>query len=662
VTNREVLQAGAVFELVEVARFVNEWERDASLELRDGNTEVLDLYERHGRIEGGTAEEMVTMAVEDHLVARGRNEDSMVVVGTNEMRADLAMRIRTELVAAGVVSNKVTLKLADSTLVGVGDLVQVRQNDRRIIDPAIERAMSNRDTCEVLAIDDGALVVRRRGQHKSFKLPADYVRDFVELGYVSTVTSAQGRTCDRCHVLVDLQATAEWLYVAMTRGRHSNRAYVVTVAPEVDSLAADKSEPREAKDVLADVMGRTTAAVGASEYMARDYEEVHSLARLHQIWVELKLAEADKADRQAVAKALGPDVANLVEGDEAAPAFWGAVVDARQRGYDVEAMLPKIVNRRELETARSTAMVLQWRIQRYMEEHAPDVVPDFSALDAERMAAKTYLERTREPEGLATPNLGGNNDRLAYARRVAVEMDRRVEVLVQRALNALAEPPRTPDALEAWKVRMRPVLAYREAHGTSDLDGPDPIGPAPSRRVDPERYRSWQLADDALGNPDRSHDINRLSDSELRGAIAAWDTRYHAEAPDDVAQELAEARRDLRRKASSHRRAVDAASASAPPLSQEVERVEAKVKRLDRMQDLRDAFMNDVQNAAMREAAKTARRELQDRHPEVRPSELFRPQPEEVSARRRGPEPKQKERAPSLADGSTRTTDMGIGL
>lgn len=663
VTNREVLQAGAVFELVEVARFVNEWERDASLELRDGNTEVLDLYERHGRIEGGTPEEMVTMAVEDHLVARGRNEDSMVVVGTNEMRADLAMRIRTELVAAGVVSNKVTLKLADSTLVGVGDLVQVRQNDHRIIDPATQRAISNRDTYEVLAIDDGALVVRRRGQHKSFKLPADYVRDFVELGYVSTVTSAQGRTCDRCHVLVDLQATAEWLYVAMTRGRHSNRAYVVTVAPEVDSLAADKSEPREAKDVLVDVMGRTTAAVGASEYMARDYEEVHSLARLHQIWVELKLAEADKADRQAAAKAFGPGVANLVEGDEAAPAFWGAVIDARQRGYDVEAMLSKIVNRRELETARSMAMVLQWRIQRYMEERAPGVVPDFSALDAERMEATTYIERTPEPEGLATPNLGGNSDRLAYARRVAIEMDRRVEVLVQRALEALTDSPGTPDALEAWKARMRPVLAYKEAHGiTSDLDGPDPIGPAPSRRVDPERYRSWQLADDALGNPDRSHDINRLSDSELRRAIAAWDTRYHAEAPDDVAQELAEARRDLRRNASSHRRVVLAASASAPRLSQQVEDLEAEVKRLDRMQDVRDAFMNDVQNAAMREAAKTARRELQARHPEVRPSELFRPQPEEVSARRRGPEPKQKERAPSLADGSTRTTDMGIGL
>jgi ATP-dependent exoDNAse (exonuclease V) alpha subunit len=40
------------FELEQVHRFVNEWERGASVRLRAGDTGVLDLYEDHARIAG----------------------------------------------------------------------------------------------------------------------------------------------------------------------------------------------------------------------------------------------------------------------------------------------------------------------------------------------------------------------------------------------------------------------------------------------------------------------------------------------------------------------------------------------------------------------------------------------------------------------------------
>ncbi|WP_410479313.1 AAA family ATPase [Pseudonocardia sp. H11422] len=46
------------FELIEIHRFANEWERDASIRLRAGDKTVLDLYEDHGRLHGGTAGEM----------------------------------------------------------------------------------------------------------------------------------------------------------------------------------------------------------------------------------------------------------------------------------------------------------------------------------------------------------------------------------------------------------------------------------------------------------------------------------------------------------------------------------------------------------------------------------------------------------------------------
>lgn len=47
------------------------------------------------------------------------------------------------------------------------------------------------------------------------------------LGYAVTTHRAQGVTVDTSHVLVEPTTTRENFYVAMTRGKDANRAYVV---------------------------------------------------------------------------------------------------------------------------------------------------------------------------------------------------------------------------------------------------------------------------------------------------------------------------------------------------------------------------------------------------------------------------------------------------
>ena len=48
--------AGARYELAEARRFTHEWEREASLRLRDGDETVLRDYHKHGRLlDAGTA-------------------------------------------------------------------------------------------------------------------------------------------------------------------------------------------------------------------------------------------------------------------------------------------------------------------------------------------------------------------------------------------------------------------------------------------------------------------------------------------------------------------------------------------------------------------------------------------------------------------------------
>jgi hypothetical protein len=54
----------------------------------------------------------------------------------------------------------------------------------------------------------------------------EYLREHVSLGYAVTVHSAQGVTADTTHAVLGENTTRSLLYVAMTRGRQANTAYL----------------------------------------------------------------------------------------------------------------------------------------------------------------------------------------------------------------------------------------------------------------------------------------------------------------------------------------------------------------------------------------------------------------------------------------------------
>ena len=103
--------------------------------------------------------------------------------------------------------------------IGLGDRIATRRNDRDL-------GVANRDSWTVTGIDDdGSLVVTGRGGERA--LPADYVREHVELAYATTVYGAQGETVDQAHLLIGETTGAAAAYVGMTRGRHRNTAHLV---------------------------------------------------------------------------------------------------------------------------------------------------------------------------------------------------------------------------------------------------------------------------------------------------------------------------------------------------------------------------------------------------------------------------------------------------
>ena len=131
----DVAEHGLRYELVDVRRFNHEWERAASLRLRDGDPVVLAEYDKHGRLrDGGTAEQAEAAASRAWLADTLAGRESLLMVGSNAAAARVSAALRAELVSLGMVE-PTGVELGregwEGVVAGVGDLVQARRNGWR---------------------------------------------------------------------------------------------------------------------------------------------------------------------------------------------------------------------------------------------------------------------------------------------------------------------------------------------------------------------------------------------------------------------------------------------------------------------------------------------------------------------------------------------------
>jgi conjugative relaxase-like TrwC/TraI family protein len=227
---------GAI-ELDRVQRFANDWEREASLRLRRGDICVLDLYDDHGRLHGGTRRQMEQAVVQAWWHARAQGDSVAMMAPTNEIVVELNRRAQALRVREGQIDPTGPWLHAGDYRLHVGDQVATRKNDRQL---HTDRGLmvKNRDQWEVEAVHPGGGLTLS-GKTGSVRLPADYVAEHVELAYAQTSHATQGRTVDRSFLLLDGPADTRGVYVPMTRGRHSNEAFVVVEAEQtaIDVLA-----------------------------------------------------------------------------------------------------------------------------------------------------------------------------------------------------------------------------------------------------------------------------------------------------------------------------------------------------------------------------------------------------------------------------------------
>jgi len=220
-----VNQYGAV-ELDQVHRFRNEWERKASLQLRTGNPNALADYEQHGRLHGGSAQEMESKIIAVWTAARSRGETVALMANSNQAVNRLNQLAQVTRFMDGEISiQKGRLRIGEE-VVRVGDEVVTRRNDRTL--RTSEGVMvKNRNRWVVQTIHpDRSITVA--GANGAIRLPADYVASDLRLGYAQTSHTTQGRTVNTALLLIDSPTDHAGVYTPMTRGRDANHAFVIT--------------------------------------------------------------------------------------------------------------------------------------------------------------------------------------------------------------------------------------------------------------------------------------------------------------------------------------------------------------------------------------------------------------------------------------------------
>ena len=339
---RLLAQEVSAAELHEVRRFAAQWEREASVRLRGGDLAAVAAYDRHGRIRGADEKAAYDRAASMWLADHLRGKIVLLLAGSNAEAAELSRRVQSRLVQMGMVGPP-QASLSDGNQVGIGDLVRARLNTQ--ID-AVGRALTNRDTLEMVAFRGPDAEVRRQRQDgtwtQPFRIPRSYLARNAELAYGGNIHVAQGRTVDTAHLLVTDTLSAHALYVGMTRGQEANTAHVVT-----GKTAPPGHQPYQqvaAESVLADVLQRQADDLSATEQIRQAQERAGGTGHL----LTLRSAATRQTlypdiDQQINAR-LAESEAWRYEREYSRPALQQQLRAAQLAGHDVGVLIDQITD------------------------------------------------------------------------------------------------------------------------------------------------------------------------------------------------------------------------------------------------------------------------------------------------------------------------------
>jgi hypothetical protein len=544
-------------QLAEAVRFTSQWEQDASLRLRTGDTSALDEYRERGRIRGAEPDKAIDDAVRTYVAHCLAGRDALLMIHDRARCREASHRIREDLIHLGLVDDREEVYLADGARASSGDLIICRQNDHSLEAGEPGRTLANGDLLRIEAIRGRTLLVRRAvncdpatgSRRWTDRVFAYSCYATADLGYAVTGHSAQGRSVQIGIPVVTGTEDRQWLYVAMTRGAEANTMIVFThtarvadpeagtrPAPELErhervqreraglpaaaAAGADgRPEPRDAIAVAADILGLDGSEASATEAQSRALTNADHLALLNAMWQwETAGLQSDRY-RHVVLAALPSEYAHGGLASPQATWLWRTLRSVEAAGLGVHDVVRQALESRSLAGARDLASVIDARIRRM----TGPLVPRPQRPWSERVPAAADPERQR------------------FLTELAAAMDARKERIGEHAAEhpprwaaqTLGAVPDDPlDRLE-WQRRAAEVGAYRELYGYEHPD--EPIGPEPAGDS-PEKRAAWPSAFAALGPVD-GVDLRGLPDGSLLHLRRTYETET-AWAPRHVGREL----------------------------------------------------------------------------------------------------------------------------
>jgi hypothetical protein len=581
-----IASENGAMELTEVRRFHEEWEKEASLQLREGNVDVLDQYEEHGRLRGGTAQEMRDEAVRGYLADTLEGKESLLICSTNSEAAEVSAVTQRERDRLGQLGEALPHTLMDGNGVRVGDLLQARQNNHKIRVDGNLAQVTNRERYVVISGDaENVLVERADGAGQAW-LPADYLNQHTVLGYAGTEHAAEGMTVDTGHALHPG-------YVAMTRGRARNTVYVPTQAPGDAHGPGSDETPRS---VLTQALSKHATEQTAVEQHREELATAEHTAAILGIWNHVNTELADYRHGDMIGHCLGEDASDRILMEDGRRGLYESLRRAELYGHNAEELLEQVVNERPLDRVDDLASVLRYRVDKHI---------------GPRAETSSWTERTVDVPG----PLG------EFQREIAGLLDSRerelgrqaVDTQPEWAVQALGAVPETEEQRVEWERRAGALASYRELQNM-----PEERLTLGSRPYDMLAGLSYDAAAEAAGVDQTALDYTTADDATLQSWIQRAD-RAAAWAPEYVRDELGQAREVTARRSAEVTLLRQRAAVAEPD---EAARLEAEAQRseelLERLQE-REQVLTDLHTARqewlmatadVRERGDEARQEL----------------------------------------------------
>jgi len=209
--------------------------------------------------------------------------------------------------------------------------------------------------------------VRHARNGRILTLPAAYVSTATELGYATTVHSAQGVTADTMHGVVAGVESRQQLYTMITRGRTANHLYV-SVVGDGDPHAViqpDTIRPSTATELLEQILARDASPQSATTSQREQQDPAIRLGAATARYLDaLHLAAEHLASPRVIANLDGSAerLLNGLTGQQAWPTLRAHLILLAAAGDDAVAELFTATALRDPISAGDQAAAIDSRI------------------------------------------------------------------------------------------------------------------------------------------------------------------------------------------------------------------------------------------------------------------------------------------------------------